>query len=140
MKALQLITMVMLLPIAFIGSSANAYGAGGCPAFNASMVDAAMMATDLSQTDPLEGFAEDSPKDGTIICAWVTDATASFYVAVGVEDGVAQVFGTKPGAIPWEEGQLRTAVFDLSPEQQHACRAQVLQSFVWKQYCKPMLP
>ena len=99
-----------------------------------------MLATGLSQAGPPEGFAEDSPQDGTIICAWVTEEPSSFYVAVGVEDGVAQVFGTKPGADPWAEGQLRTAVFDLSQQQRHACRAQVLKSFVWNQYCKPLLP
>jgi len=135
------LTTVILLPLALIGGSANASDAGGCPAFNASMVDAAMLAADLSQIDPLVGAAQDSPKDGTIICYWETNVSDGlkgwFYVQV--EDGVAQVIGNEPYATS-EVATARTAVFDLSPAQQHACRAQVLKSFVWQQYCKPLLP
>jgi len=141
MKILQIIATVLLLPLTFIGNQAYAVDGRGCPAFNASMVDAAMLAADLSQVDPLVGNAWDSPMDGSIVCYWETNVSDGlkgwFYVQV--EDGTAQVIGNEPYATS-EVATARTAVFDLSLAQQHACRAQVLQSFVWKRYCKPMLP
>ena len=138
MKILQIIAAVLLLPLTFIGDQAYAEDGRGCPVFNASMVDAAMLAADLSQVDPLLGGAEDSPVDASIMCWWAADGGGGFVVEVG--NGEAQVIGLAPTPGDGETGKLRTAVFDLSPAQQHACRAQVLQSFVWKQYCKPMLP
>jgi len=138
MKTITLNSLVLgILSLALISMPAYANGNGGCPAFNASMVDAAMLAADLSQVDPLFGGAEDSPKDASIMCWWAADGGGGFVVEVG--NGEAQVIGLAPTPGDGETGKLRTAVFDLSQAQQHACRAQVLQSFVWKQYCKPFL-
>lgn len=128
---------IALLSLALMAVPAYAANGGGCPAFNAGMVDAAMLTADLSQIDPLEGFAEDSPMDGTIACGWVADGDGAFIVEVG--NGEAQVIGLAPTPGDGETGKLRTAVFDLTPAEQHACRAQVLRSFVWQQYCKPLM-
>ena len=78
---------IALLSLALIAVPAYAADGGGCPAFNAGMVDAAMLATDYSQQNPLIGGAEDSPADASIVCYWETDADASFFVRVGICEG-----------------------------------------------------
>ena len=152
MKILQIITAVLLLPLTFIGSQAYAEDGRGCPVFNASMVDAAMLATEYSQSEPVFGWAEDSPKDAYIYCLWSAEPGSIFFVRVGICEeacgsgdgkGEGHLMGKSPDGTnpsPDYHTLLRTRVFNLSPAQQHACRAQVLQSFVWKQYCKPLLP
>jgi len=140
-----------LLLFTLIAVPAHAADGGGCPAFNAGMVDAAMLATDYSQQNPLIGGAEDSPADASIVCYWETDAEASFFVRVGICEGEcgsgagkgeAQIIGISPDDLaPGADYStlLRTRVFHLTRAQQHACRAQVLRSFVWQQYCKPLM-
>ena len=140
-----------VLSFTLIAVPAYAAEGGGCPAFNAGMVDAAMLATDYSQQNQLIGGAEDSPADASIVCFWETDADASFFVRVGICEGEcgsgagkgeAQIIGISPDDLaPGVDYStlLRTRVFNLTPAQQRACRAQVLQSFVWKQYCKPLM-
>lgn len=51
------------------------------------MIDAALLATDYSQQDPLVGSAEDSPADATIVCYLETVADGSFFVRVGISEG-----------------------------------------------------
>jgi len=126
-----------LLTLTLIAVPTYSENGGGCPAFNAGMVDAAILATDFSQTGPLNGFAVDSPNDASIVCGWVTETDSGFWVQV--EDGVAQVIGNALPPGPDETGKLRIAVFDLSVAQQRACRAQVLKSFAWQQLCKPLM-
>ena len=140
-----------ILFLVFIAVPVYATGDGNCPAFNAGMVDAAMMATDYSQQDPVVGGAGDSPADASIVCGWEAEPGSFFFVRVGICEetcgsgygkGEAELIGnspTSPGPGPDYATQLRTRVFNLTPAQQRACRAQVLQSFVWKQYCKPFL-
>lgn len=142
---------VLLVSFALIVTPAYAADGGGCPAFNAGMVDAAMLATDYSQQNPLIGGAEDSPADASIVCFWETDADASFFVRVGICEGEcgsgagkgeAQIIGISPDDLaPGADYAtlLRTRVFNLTRAQQKACRAQVLRSFVWQQYCKPLM-
>ena len=134
-KLIIVLALLLVFPAAFAGKG------GGCPAFNAGMVDATMLIAEL--TAPPEGFARDSAKEGTIYCQWFGDLPGAgipgmFFVRV--RDGTADLTGFGP---IWGSTiifpTLRTAVFDLSIEQQHACRAQVLKSFVWQQYCKPLM-
>ena len=125
--------------------------AGGCPAFNSSMIDAAFLAIDYSQQNPLVGTAEDSPADASINCYLQTDADAVFLLRVGICEGEcgagagkgeAQIIGLSPDDMaPGADysTQLRTRVFSLTRAEQQACRAQVLASFTWKQYCKPLM-
>ena len=140
-----------VLSFTLIAVPAYAAEGGGCPAFNAGMVDAAMLATDYSQQNPLIGGAEDSPADASIVCFWETVADASFFVRVGICEGEcgsgagkgeAQIIGISPDDLaPGADYStlLRTRVFNLTRAQQQACRAQVLRSFVWQQYCKPLM-
>ena len=112
-----------------------------CPAFNAGMVDATMMVLDLSQMEPIVPFdLVDSPSEPFILCQFVDAANPpSFFrvfvgVPVGEVEGEAEVRGDRRDGT---DNQLRTIAFDLSTAQLHACRAQVLQSFVWNRYCAP---
>lgn len=124
------IVSIGLLSIVSIPVTVSADGV--CPAFNASMVDAAFMAIEFSQDVPLEGNATDSPTEGVTFCNLITDSGSSLFIFVG--NGEAQVIGNGPtGTL------LRSAVFDISLTEQRACRAQVLQSFAWKQHCVPFL-
>mgnify|MGYP001554516567 CR=1 FL=1 len=46
-----------------------AYASGGnCPAFTSSMIDAAFLATEYSQADPVKGEANDFPNEPSIFC------------------------------------------------------------------------
>ena len=138
-----LILALMVLPTYAI--------AGGCPAFNSSMIDAAMLASDYSQQNPLVGAAEDSPAEASIACYLQTDADGIFLLRVGICEGEcgagagkgeAQIIGLSPDDMaPGADysTQLRTRVFNLTRAEQQACRAQVLASFTWKQYCRPLM-
>jgi len=139
-----------LLLLALIVLPANAT-AGGCPAFNSSMIDAAFLAIDYSQQNPLIGSAEDSPADASIACYLETDAEAVFLLFVGICEGEcgagagkgeAQLIGLSPDDMaPGADysTQLRTRVFSLTRAEQQACRAQALASFTWNQHCKPLM-
>jgi hypothetical protein len=135
--------LVIVLALLLVSPAAFAGNGGGCPAFNAGMLDATMLVAELWQIEPPEGFAGDSPKEGTIYCQWFGDLPGAGIAGmffVRVEDGTAEVTGFGPiGPQTIRFPTLRTAVFNLSIDQQHACRAQVLKSFVWQQYCKPLM-
>lgn len=144
----QLFTMFLPMALVIAPTSASA---GGCPAFNSSMIDAAFLAIDYSQQDPLVGAADDSPSDASVVCYLETDAEATFFVRVGICEGVcgagegkgeATVIGLSPDDMaPGADysTQLRTRVFSLTWAEQQACRAQVLASFTWKQHCKALM-
>jgi hypothetical protein len=95
------------------------------------------MATDVSGP-LLSVIAMDEPSGGTISCSLVTDDGATFDVLVDPDD--TRLVGASAGA------QLRTVIgpaangSQLTPGELHACRGQVLQSFVWNQHCAPFLP
>jgi len=115
----------------FIALPANAAIAGSCPAFNSSMVDATMMATDYSQPEPVIGVAIDSSFESSIFCEWTKDDEGEFVVYVG--DGEALLQGGIYTTM------MRTRVFNLSVDDQKACRKEVLKSFAWTQHCAPLM-
>ena len=110
----------------------GAAAATNCPAFNAAMVDATYMATDVS--GPLESVvATNDPSGGTISCFIVTDNFDTFRVLVDPDD--TRLVGASAGA------QLRTVIGpaasgpQLTPAELHACRGEVMQAFVWNEHC-----
>ena len=118
-----------LLSYAWVSGAA---AANNCPAFNAGMVDATYMATDVS--GPLDSVnAVDDPSSGTISCDIVTDNFDTFEVLVTPDD--TRLVGTHANT------QLRTVVGpaangpQLTLGELHACRGEVLQSFPWTQHC-----
>ena len=107
---------------------------GGCPALTSAMVDAAWLAFEYSQPEPPVGGAIDDPSEPIIGCQLTSEVGEQVTVSVG--DGEALLFGH--GQNSPTPTYLRTRVFNLTRSEQHACRAQVLTSFVWSQYCKPV--
>ena len=89
------------------------------------------MALDFSQDVPPDVVAADDPSVASISCR-ITNDVGDNYV-VDIERPEALLLSAGPGAV------LRTRVFGLTTGQAHACRAQVLQSFVWNQHCAPAL-
>ncbi len=113
-----------------------------CPAFTAAMVDAAMLATDISQDAPLIVFAADDPADGSIRCDIETEHSDTFNVRVGFGVNFVILDGRHGPDRSRDMGDavLRTKAFGVTFDQRHACRAEVHRSFVWNQYCAPFLP
>jgi len=103
----------------------------GCPAFNSSMIDAAWLAVDYSQPGPPEAYYYDVPSIPALYCFVRNDSDHVFKIYI--QDEVAEVFGH--GEFGISPTLMRTRVDGLSKNELHACRAQVLGSFVWKQYC-----
>jgi hypothetical protein len=127
-----------ILFIIFIAMPINAAVAASCPAFTAGMVDAAMMATDYSQPEPVTGIALDSPSEPRLFCEFLNNEPGYFLIFVG--DGEATVEGNSPSLDrPEFATVMRTRVLNLSRAEQIACRKEVLKSFVWNQYCKPLM-
>ena len=124
-----------------LGLLSNAWVSGAaagtnCPAFNTAMVDATYMAADVS--GPVVSVeAMDDPSGGTIECTLVTDGGGDFIVSVTTGD-IELVAHHPDGA--GDETELRTRILldeeeFFTPTQLHACRGEVLQSFVWNQHC-----
>ncbi len=116
----------------------GADAATNCPAFNTAMVDAAYMAADVSGT-PNSVDATNDSSSGTISCLIATDG--DFIVSVFADD--IELLGHHPDSSA-DETELRTRVLPdeldqdfFTPAQVHACRGEVLQSFVWSLYCAP---
>ena len=127
-------SFVTLFSVLSVSGPAMARG-GGCPAFTSAMVDAAWLAIDYSQPEPPFGGAIDNPSEPRIGCQLTNDAGNVF--TVGVDDGVAGVEGrSNQFDTPT---LLRTRIENLTKGEAHACRAQILASFVWSQYCEPLL-
>ena len=112
-----------------------------CPAFTAAMVDATWMATDFSQLGPIVGDAEDDPREPLISCTIFFDVGDAFF-EIFVGGGEALVKGIHPRDSPFDDDftELRTRVFGLTPKQERGCIAQVVQSFVWRQFYTQLLP
>ena len=129
-----------LLSLAFFSGSA-ASAPGGCPAFTSAMVDAAWVAIDYSQTTPpIAGQIYDNPTGPLITCELTNDVGNTFYVYVGTNEAELSASGINIDDEPFSQTLLRTRVFDLKPADEYACRAAVLASFVWKNYCGPRIP
>ena len=112
--------------------------APSCPAFTAAMVDATMMAADIS--GPLHpdesSVATDDASAGHIGCFLKTDNSDTFEVYVTPDDIL--LVASYAGAT------LRTRIFLdgaelFTPTELHGCRSEVLKSFVWNQYCAPLV-
>jgi len=126
-----------------VSISAPTYAAsGGCPAFTAGMVDAAMLATQYNQEGPVDGLAVDSPTEPIIYCRFVNEDWGYFEVFVGyyedeeIQGNEARLYGRSP--LP-RDTLMTTRVFPLSKAALYACRAQVLKSVVWKNYCRSLM-
>jgi hypothetical protein len=121
-------------------------GAGGpdCPAFTTEMVDAAAMAFRLPPGTM--GEARDDVRGPSIYCRFERPPSAGGGVfVVDVNDTNAQeafVLGqnrTEDEPTINFRTQLASFADGLSTGQGHGCRAAVLQSFVWNQYCVPAM-
>ena len=136
-KALALVFLSHTL----ISGPADAAGPASCPAFTAAMIDATALVMELREDVALAGKLSADPATPAIACALTLGLSlgrGEFDVEVGA--GVARVRATSRG-LTSEFGPivLHARRDDLTPRQEHACRAQVLQSFVWNQYCAPGL-
>ena len=134
-KFVSVAFVIVLFSLSFGSGHAVARGNGGCPALTSAMVDAAWLAIDYSQPEPPFGGAVDDPSEPRIACQLTNDAGNVFIV--GVADGVAGVEGRSNQVDT--PTLLRTRVDNLTKAEAHACRAQILASFVWSQYCEPLL-
>lgn len=115
--------------------------AGGCPAFTSDMVDAAFLATEYNQEEPVEGMAVDHPDLPFLFCEFVNNDDGYYVVFVGHNNkepvgNKAHLYARSPRV---RNTLLRTYLYHLSGAELHACRAQVVASFVWKQYCVPLM-
>lgn len=120
------------------GSAAEAGQSRGCPVFNAAMVDAAALVVNLGRNVTV-GRVLDEPSTGTIECRiFQTFGSSTFQVEVNDEE----VFVTGRSIVG---GSIQTNLSSSdrggrSLRVRHACRAQVLRSFVWREFCAPELP
>ena len=102
-----------------------------------------MLATEYSQPEPVEGEAMDMPDEPMIACNFSNNDDGYFEVFVGFK--AAHLLGRHPDSDEFSDDpsayatQLRTFVLNLTDAEVRACRAQVLASFTWKQYCKPLM-
>ena len=108
--------------------------------FNTAMVDAAAMAILLGRNVGPPTSVIDDPSSGTIECRLeMTTGSVSRRFTVEVNDD--EVFVSAISIAPTFNSILQSSDRGgLSVGELHACRAQVLQSFVWNQYCAPELP
>ena len=115
-----------------------------CPVFTAAMVDAAAMVVDLKDDPSISVFAFDEPSTAFLNCSIARSLGETDFKRFSVdvnddEEGDVQVSGsTIIGGV--FNRVLASSARRLSVAELHACRAQVLQSLVWNQYCAPELP
>ena len=119
---------------------ALAGGSANCPAFTTEMVDAAAMAYGLGPG--VTGTAGDDPATPSIFCHLEgVPYPISFKVEVNYSADDAIVIGR---GLTEAELLLDTRLFSyaeqLTLSEKHTCRAAVQSSFVWKNYCAPLLP
>ncbi len=91
----------------------------------------------------------DMPSEPMIYCNFSNGDDGYFEVFVGFLEehepptNAAHLLGRHPdGSLDNPSvyaTQLRTLVLNLTEAELRACRAQVLGSFTWKQYCKPLM-
>ncbi len=115
-----------------------------CPVFTAAMVDAAAMVVDLKDDPSISVFSFDEPSTAFLNCTITRSISGSDFKRFSVdvnddEEGDVQVSGsTIIGGV--FNRVFASSARRLSVAELHACRAQVLQSLVWNQYCAPELP
>lgn len=121
-----------------------AAGGPNCPGFTTEMVDAAAMAFGLPPGTM--GEARDDVSAPSIYCRFQRPPSAGGGVfVVDVNDAnpnEAFVLGqnrTEDEPTINFRTQLRSFAEDLTAGEGHGCRAAVLQSFVWNNYCAPAL-
>ena len=105
-----------------------------CPAYNAGMIDAALLEAglDTSAGDPNVFFVTDDP--GIINCFFETASGGLFFVEAKPSN--AALFGA-PDQINNDEF---TTVQSLTDAQVLGCAAQIRLTLVWDRYCAPFLP
>ena len=136
---IKVIASLLLISMIFVPIHAIARG---CPAFTSSMIDGAFLATEYNQEEPVSGIAVDYPYIPGLFCEFVNQDGGYYVVFVGYHDSdvnpgnKAHLYARSPRV---RNTILRTYVYDLSEAEMHACRAQVMGSFVWKQYCRPLM-
>lgn len=108
-----------------------------CPVFTSAMIDAtAMVAGLLDVQEPVAIRDESKPTD--LFCVFFTNSgDGAFLISVGL--GEARVFGATDEATYRDDESIAESN-SLTPQQEQDCRKQVLQSFVWNQFCAPFLP
>lgn len=115
-----------------------------CPVFTAAMVDAAAMVVELADDPSIFVSAFDEPSTAFLNCSItrLIGETVSKRFSVDVnddEEGDVQVSASsRIGGV--FNRILGSSARRLSVAELHACRAQVLQSLVWNQYCAQELP
>jgi hypothetical protein len=141
--SIKFLTLAILaVPLFSVSSTEDAFAGDGtaCPVFTSEMIDAAAMAFGLSP-----GIAVQAAEDPTIpyvVCEMsYLPAGNSFVLSVNEADShVAYVFGEH--AVE-DDRDYDTNLFsysdELTPAEVRACRAVVLRSFVWKNFCAPAL-
>jgi hypothetical protein len=133
-------TIQIIAVALFTLSAVSAYA--DCPAFTAGMVDATMLATQHNQEESVDGLAVDLPTEPLIYCRFVNKDWGYFEVFVGyyedeeIQGNEARLYGRSP--LP-RDTLMTTRVFPLSEADLHTCRAQVLKSHVWKNFCRSLM-
>ena len=131
--------------LSLISGPAAEAGQSTCPVFNSAMVDAAAVHVPL-RTITFAG-SDDVPSTGALFCDLVASFGVSdfrFSIEVEDDDGPSSaglsVSRTENGQTEIIVNQRGPSGRRLSVAEAHACRAQVLKSLVWNQYCAPALP
>jgi len=120
----------------FPSDDIKADGASACPAFTSAMVDAAAMA--LKLYSGIGGItAEDDPTEPFIFCQIDEGGFNGFRVEVNDSDAFVWGWGQRESSSTDFDTQLYSEAEQLSLGQMRACRAAILKSFVWKNYCAP---
>ena len=147
MKAsIVLYSLISLTMSVSIIQADNSFAGGktSCPAFNSGMVDAAAMAFGLYPGGYSSIVVEDDPTIPVIYCNMLGSPSPLIEFRADVnysEPNYAEVRGE--GIVeddPNYDTFLNSAAGQLSKAQMRACRAEILKSFVWKNYCAPSLP
>ena len=122
----------------FPSTNLIANGASACPAFTSAMVDAAAMAFGLS-SQRVNFTAGDDPTTPEIFCHAVSDGGAdNFILEVNYsEPNWVVVWGWSAREGEPGETELFSEAEQLSSSQMRACRAAILKTFVWNNYCAP---
>ena len=125
----------------FPSDDIKANGASACPAFTSAMVDAAAMAFKLYPG--VHVIAEDDPTIPSIFCQIDSQGVNGFRVEVNDPElyyAFVMGWGRRESSSNDFDTQLYSEAEQLSWGQMRACRAAILKSFVWKNYCAPELP
>ena len=122
--------------------SANAGGTANCPAFTTGMVDAAGMAFGLDHSEIASISVGDDPRIPVIFCMIQGNQTSDRFLLEVNYSVLNQAFVQGrhfTEETPAFTSDLWSNADDLSLPQLYACRAAILKSFVWNNYCAPEL-